>query len=208
MHHGVYEGAAAAAQAKKILILGESHHGEEGQGKRGNYGTREVVEAYLSQKDATEQSLQFFHKIARSFGIDGGKDEEKRIFWDKVYFGNYVDVICGIGGDAAEKQIAENREAYNQELAEFVKSRAIDIVFCFSFRTFDALPTENQVCLCDDVCKNGHMIWCARVYNQDSSFGRSVKVYGIPHPSSWHYACLKAEDIVEYLKPVFDRCCR
>lgn len=207
MHHGVYEGAAAAAQAKKILILGESHHGEEGLGNPGNYDTSEVIRIYLSQKDTTEQSLQFFHKIALSFGIDGGKDEEKRLFWDKVCFGNYVDVICGIGDDAAEKQIAENREIYNRELAEFVKAHAIDTIFCFSFRAFDALSTENQVCLCDDVYKNGHMIWCARVYHQDSSFGRSVKVYGVPHPSSWHYAGLKAEDIEKYLKPVFDRCC-
>ena len=30
MYHGVYEGTAATAQRKKILILGESHHGKAG----------------------------------------------------------------------------------------------------------------------------------------------------------------------------------
>ncbi len=38
MYHGVYEGTAATAQRKKILILGESHHGDrpEDAGKPGD----------------------------------------------------------------------------------------------------------------------------------------------------------------------------
>lgn len=72
MYHGVHEGAAAAAQEQKILILGESHHDLDP-----SITTRKVVEDYLSPENTTKQSLQFFHKIALAFGVDTEKVEER-----------------------------------------------------------------------------------------------------------------------------------
>lgn len=208
MYSGVYEGIAAAVQPKRILILGESHHDLDPFGT-----TRQVVEDYLNAENTTKQSLQFFHKIALSFGIDTGKDEEKVLFWDKVFFGNYVeDSLDGPGGEGdktAEKLIAANRKLYNQNLARMVREHAIDRVFCFSDKVFDALPWAPA--LFPDVFQKirGKQIslWFARAYGPDSIFGRSVEIYGTPHPTYWRYTGLGAEDIAPYLKPVFEECC-
>lgn len=202
MYHGVYEGAAAAAQPRKMLILGESHHDTD-------LSTQEVVEDYLKR-----DHIRFFREIACSFGIDAGKDKgkERALLWDKVFFGNYVDVSLdgpsGEGDKTAGRLIAANRDRYNRDLAEFLRARGIGTVFCFSFRVFDkGLPAAPASF--EDVVKevNGHRInpWCGRAYGPDSLFGQRVEVYGIPHPRSW--IGFGAEDIAEYLKPVFARCC-
>ena len=76
MHHGIYKGIAADKSAKRILILGESHHGkDEEKGIPALYTTQEVVETYLSEK-VTKRNLEIFHKIAQSFGVDTTKEEE------------------------------------------------------------------------------------------------------------------------------------
>lgn len=207
MYHGVYEGPAVAAQEKKILILGESHHDLDS-----SITTQQVVEDYLSPENTTKQSLQFFHKIALAFGVDTEKLEEKARLWDKVYFGNYVDESLdgpsGEGDKIAKKLIAANKERYNQDLAEFIKTHEIDTVFCFSFLAWDeGLPPAPA--LVPDVFKkvNGRNInlWCARAYGPDSLFGRRLEIYGVPHPRSW--IGFGADDIVTYLKPVFEDCC-
>lgn len=203
MYHDAYEGAAAAAQPKRILILGESHHDTD-------LSTQEVVDDYLK-----EAPIPFFHKIALACGVAAEtREREKELLWDKVFFGNYVDESLdgphGTEDETAEKLIGRNKGRYNQGLAEFIKAHAIDVVFCFSFRAFDALPVEAQTPLCEDVYKivNGRKLnlWCARAYEADSLFGRNVEVYGIPHPNSWRG--FGTEDIVGYLKPVFEHCCK
>lgn len=207
MYHGEYVGVAAAAQPKKILILGESHHDLSP-----DITTRKVVEDYLSPENTTKQSLQFFHKIALAFGVDTGKAEEKARLWDKVCFGNYInkslDGPSGEGDETAKKLITGNKDRYNQELAVFIKTHEIDTVFCCSFLAWDeGLPPAPA--LVPDVFKkvNGRNInlWCARAYGPDSLFGRRVEIYGFPHPRSW--IGFGAEDIVTYLKPVFEDCC-
>src|SRR5699024_9123671 len=102
MHHGIYQGCDAPKQAKRILILGESHHDKDEKiGEPAHYKTKSIVEAYLKE-EKKERTHCFFHKIACSFGIDTTKAEEKKNFWDKVYFGNYIDVVCGVGDTAAQ----------------------------------------------------------------------------------------------------------
>lgn len=207
MYQGVYEGTAAAAQPKRILILGESHHDLDP-----SLTTQKVVEDYLSPESTTKQSLKFFHKIALSFGIDTGKDEEKALLWDNVFFGNYVeeplDGSSGEGDRTAKKLIALNKKLYNQNLAGFIQSHEIDAVFCSSFLVWDkGLPLAPA--LAPDVFKkvNGQNInlWCARAYGPDSLFGRDVQFYGFPHPRSW--IGFGAGDIAQYLKPAFEACC-
>ena len=119
-----------------------------------------------------------------------------------------LDDPSGEGDKIAEELILGNKDRYNQELAEFIKTHEIDKVFCFSFRVFDmGLPEVSA--LFPDVFKkvNGrrYNLWCARTYGPDSLFERNVELYGIPHPMSWRG--FGAEDIAKYLKPVFEDCC-
>lgn len=217
MYHGIFEGAAAAAQPKKILILGESHHGDvpEDVRKPGKGSTKEVVMDYLSQKAGTEQCLQFFHKIALSFGVDVGKDEEKKLFWDKVFFGNYVDVLCGVQDGTAERLMKQNKETYNQELAEFVNRHQIDTVFCFGLGVFDCLPGDHYAGILpgevgDTVSgkrfEENQSIELAGYLCEPPSgpFDHPVRIYGMTHPSRPGFS---PKPFVEYLKPVFEDCC-
>lgn len=219
MYHGVYEGATAAAQPKRILILGESHHGNgpEDVGKAGDVPTSDVIKDYLSQKDGTERRLQFFHKIALSFGIDTGKDKdaEKERFWDKVFFGNYVDVICGVQDGTAEKLMDQNKKTYNRELAEFVNRNQIDAVFCFGLGVFDCLPGNHYAGI---IPSEGGDMTAGKKFEENRSvelagylcetsseaFDHPVRIYGMTHPSRPGFS---PEPFVEYLKPVFEDCC-
>ncbi len=204
MYHDVYEGAAAAAQRKRILILGESHHDMDP-----SKSTQKVMEEYIGGAYSYT-----FQNVALAFGVDTGKDrnKERALLWDKVYFGNYIDTSLvgpsGEGDKTAEKLINDNKDRYNQDLAGFIKTHEIDTVFCFSFLAWDeGLPPAPA--LVPDVFKrvNGRNInlWCARAYGSDSLFGRRVEMYGFPHPRSW--IGFGAKDIATYLKPVFEDCC-
>lgn len=223
MYHDPYIGAAAAAQRKRVLILGESHHGDgpEDVGKSVEIkakGTKDVVEDYLSQTEKTEQRLQFFHKIALSFGIDTGKDEERKLFWDKVFFVNYItDVLCGVKDDTAKNLAKRNKETYNRELAEFVNLYQIDTIFSFGLpNVFDHLPGNHYAGILPgedgekiDGKKFGKNkeLEIAGYLCEWELFDHPVHIYGMTHPSVEPYRHFLPELFAEYLKPVFEDCC-
>lgn len=221
MYHGEYVGAAAAAQRKRILILGESHHGDgpEDVGKEGKVPTKDVVEYYLDPRNKAEQRLRFFHSIALSFGIDTGKDEERKMFWDKVVFGNYVKVLCGVGNNAAKNWIRRCGDEYNRQLVECVNERQIDVIFSFSILAYWALPTFNgrrpgifpaeQGALLNQktVGRRSNRNVYLRGYTCEPStktFDHPVTIYGIPHPSA--RGGFEPNHFVKDLKPVFEDC--
>lgn len=198
MHHGIYQGCDAPKQAKRILILGESHHDKDEKiGEPAHYKTKSIVEAYLKE-EKKERTHCFFHKIACSFGIDTTKAEEKKNFWDKVYFGNYIDVVCGVGDTAAQTTAKAHQDEYNQELREFVLQEKIDVIFCFGVKAvYNYLPAQqgwDQNAIYPDgkivvgqTLKNGqrkNVYLRAGVYREKGYFQREVAVYGIPHPSA------------------------
>lgn len=205
MYQGVYEGAAAAAQPKRILILGESHHDMESEKT-----TQMVMEEYLRGAYSN-----MFQKIALAFGVDTrkGREEERAFLWNRVYFGNYIDIPLdgpsGEGDKTAKRLIAANKDRYNQDLADFIKARAIDTVFCFSDKVFDALPNEEghwSWTLFQDVKHGKADVWFGRGYGPDSPFWRELKIYGVPHPRYWNPAGINPEELVQYIRPVFEDC--
>lgn len=195
MHHGVYIGKAAAKETR-ILILGESHHNIEGQGKPAFYTTSSVVETYLAE-DKTEKAHRFFHKIAQAFGVDTTKSDEKEKFWDKIYFGNYIDVVCGVKDSAAKKIIKdkEKRKKYNKELFQFVNENKIDIICCFSRLVYNHLPNrasfENKSIPFEVPKTGGKRDWIEKfIYkpgtraNGDIALDKKLTVYSLRHPSA------------------------
>ena len=130
MHHGVFEGNKAKGQKMRVLILGESHHvstdpsvtTDKIAGVPATYTTAAVVREHLEKR----KTHDFLTKIAKSFDA-----EEEVEFWDSVYFGNYIDVLCGIGNSFAEKQVEENRKEYNDQVFRFVNKYNISKIFCF-----------------------------------------------------------------------------
>lgn len=200
MCHGAFEGTAAAVQPRRVLILGESPHDIDPVTTM-----QEVMEEYLGGKHSN-----MFFQVARAFGAERDRAAERAFLWDKVFFRNYVDESLdgphGEGDKTAKKLVAVNKERYNQGLAEFIRSRQIDVVFCFSNLAFDNLPPAPP--LFEDVkTSRGHDLWFARTYGPDSLFGRRVEIYGAPHPSHWNFAGIRAEDVAKHARPVFEDCC-
>ena len=152
MYKGVFVGKNAKSQAKRILILGESHHWceedwslqpgetkeqaeERRRKKEEGYKTENVVKRYFenySKRRDRDKAYRFFDYIVRTFDVEAETHREE--FWNKVYFGNYVKELCGVRDTQAKTAINKKYEQYNQSLFRFIKDNAIDYVFCFSRR--------------------------------------------------------------------------
>ena len=143
MHDGVFEGEKAKSQQVRILILGESHYWGEDK-KEEDKLTSEVVETYLKKynsriRSEKDRSYRFFDNIVQAFGID---PENRTDFWNRVWFGNYIDEPCGVRDSQATKVLKRSgkRDALNKQLFEFIEENKINIVFCFSRKVYDKLP--------------------------------------------------------------------
>lgn len=183
-----------------VLILGESHYGHTedtiGKGIEPEYKTSEVVEEYLrhrSQYDGSAKWDRFFDNIAASFGYT---KEECGDFYNKVWFGNYVPVLCGIGETNTAKSFMKKcRTDYNNQLFSFINDNEISTVVCFSKSSYWNLPDSNSVDTCIDIeipSTDGKRNVIHK-YQYVSGIERNgcevilekpLLVYGIKHPSS------------------------
>ena len=199
MHHGVFEGKKAKDQPVKYLILGESHHvstdseitTDKIAGVPASYTTASVVWEHLEKlKKEKKEMHPFLTKIAQTFGT-----EDQETFWQSVYFGNYIDVLCGIGNSFAEKQVEENRKEYNDQVFRFVNKYNISKIFCFSVLAYKNLPdlADGEESRCETIGMRGRR----RVYLRQCKYkaktqrsGTSVilekdlHVFGISHPQA------------------------
>lgn len=202
MHKGVFEGKNANGQKVKVLILGESHHistkpdvtKNKIAGVPASYTTASVVEEHLESLKNEKQRIThpFFTKIAQTFSA---VDEDA--FWQSVYFGNYIDVLCGIGNSVAKNQIKDkdNRIKYNDQLFQFVNEYKIEKIFCFSILAYKSLPsrTESEESGWETIGMRGNR----RVFLRQCQYNAGVqhegtsvilhqplRVYGISHPQA------------------------
>ncbi|SCY30683.1 hypothetical protein SAMN02910370_02062 [Lachnospiraceae bacterium XPB1003] len=187
------------SESNRILILGESHYGEvESIGKPVPYATSGVVEEYLSHREPGGGSARwdrFFDRIAESFGYSHERSSE---FYEKVWFGNYVPVLCGKGAtNKAEHFMKISRREYNDSLFSFVNQNDISVIVCFSKAVFWNLPAAadedrdsyKEISL-PALGGRGNVIntyeykagvphgACGIVLDED------LKIYGIRHPSA------------------------
>ncbi|SHI69581.1 hypothetical protein [Pseudobutyrivibrio xylanivorans] len=201
-------GENVSTSKKKILILGESHYDEkklEGEEVTEDC-TRYVMNSYFTK----EYKYVFFDRISASFGFKNHGDAV--VFYNKVYFGNYITHYCeSHGGKVAEKMIKEHRTDYNNRLFKFINENKIDIVVCFSKRSYWSLPGRNELEDNGITYKiNGSGARRSRtihkyVYRKnlehngcDEILTNDLIVYGIAHPSdSFGY---RPDAVYEYLK--------
>lgn len=200
MYKGVFAGKLASEQKKRVLILGESHHGNPTVWKQENKTTKDVVLSYLKKYHGgqSDPNYAFFEKIVNSFGFDPKKYREE--FWSKVYFGNYVDVLCGSRDSKAKREIKKQKEKddiYNQELFEFINDKEIDVVFCFSKLVWKNLPVEIPY---QQKAESAYIKSC--IYEAEKGFGniptlkKPLKVYGMRHPTSWGYSPKNYQEVL------------
>lgn len=194
MHKGVFN---VEKHGLNILILGESHHYE-------TESTQKTVYGYLEQcrqNGHAENCHRFFDQIVRAF--DKEPQTEREDFWQHVCFGNYIDKPCGVGDSQATNLLIEeaNRIRYNDDLFDFVASKEIDVIFCFSRRVYNKLPSlvkgsgeyEERINVGDflrtkdGTSKTDYISHCKYLpgFHKYASkpLKRAVEVYGMLHPS-------------------------
>lgn len=211
MHKGIFVGKDAENQPKRILILGESHHWskedwvlqpgeteeqaeERRRIKAETYSTECVLKQYLDNYTrcaggARDSAYRFFDQIVRAFKVD--PEKERDAFWNKVYFGNYIDVLCGVRDSAAANflRVPENRGRCNSKLFAYIEENKIDIVLCFSRKVYNKLPPlergdyeikGNKL----DSHRIDQCVYCSGERELVSvPLSKSVTVYGLKHPS-------------------------
>lgn len=191
MYTGVFEGK----NAKRILILGESHHYE-------TESTQKTVDGYLDRcrrEGHAEKCHKFFDQIVRAFGKV--PETEREIFWDHVWFGNYIDELCGVGDSRATNLLSEKdkRIRYNDDIFDFVASKEIDVIFCFSRRVYNKLPSlakgefDKEINVGaflrtkDGKPKKDYISYCKYLpgshEHTSKPLKKAVEVYGMLHPS-------------------------
>jgi len=199
MHKGEFVGINAHKKQNRTLILGESHHvstdsditTDKIAGEPASYTTASVVWEHLEKlKNEKKEMHPFLTKIAQTFGT-----EDQETFWQSVYFGNYIDVLCGIGNSVAKNQIKGNRIKYNDQLFQFVNKHKIEKIFCFSILAYKNLPelSDDEESTWEAVGMRGNR----RVFLRQCQYkaglqheGTSVilqqnlRVYGISHPQA------------------------
>lgn len=197
MYTGVFKGEKAEKQKVRVLILGESHHYE-------TESTQKTVDGYLDKcknEGHGEKCHGFFDQIVRAFGKD--PETERKEFWNSVWFGNYIDKICGVGDFQAVKLLSNptNRKTYNDDLFDFVNENQIDIIFCFSRRVYNHLPSlvkgdeyeekiDDKIYLLtkDEKQKPDYISYCKYLPglshdHTTKQLKKSLDIYGMLHPS-------------------------
>ncbi len=189
MFKNVFIGENAKNKSKRILILGESHYEEAGEID----GTESVVKFLAVEGNDTEKKTMFYKNIMKTFGYDI-TPENRVLFWNKVFCGNYVDKLCGKGeNNTAKHHIHHNRNVYNNKLFDFINENEIDIVFCFSRLVYNNLPSfaksEKEIKLITypqlylnkfTYQPNCNHKWC------DVQLKKQLTVYGLKHPSAFY----------------------
>lgn len=185
MYKNVFVGENASKQPKRILILGESHYEEDGEID----GTDGVVK-HLAL-NGNDDKTQFYKNIMKTFDYEI-TPEKRKLFWNKVYCGNYVDDLCGKGeNNPAKELIKDNQIKYNDSLFSFINENEIDIVFCFSRLVYNNLPGfakgESEELLIEHktqyLKRFTYKPNCAHK-KCDIQLKKTVTIYGLKHPSS------------------------
>ena len=199
---GVWQGKDIC-ETNRVLILGESHYGDENNtdekiGQICPYDTKDVVKEYIRHKTPGNEKAhwdRFFDRVARCFGYPSGKEG---LFFEKVWFGNYVPVLCSIAGDnPAEYFMNNNRTEYNNDLFNFVNDNQIDTIVCFSKTVYYNLPQKNDIveeeCRSIELPKLGGRRNPLEVYQYfaevthgycDVTLNKPLMIYGVRHPSA------------------------
>ena len=188
MYQGVFMGDSAVGRKPRILILGESHHVAE----KPIESTQSVVKDYL--KNPNGSSYHFFDKIVASFGCD---QQERKSFWEQMYFGNYIPEECGVGDKRAAIYLSnrDHRIACNDDLFRFVNHHGIDIVCCFSRLVYNKLPSlaagEVEQVLYESSLgrfpdRLYHCVYQPKVSHRHTGveLTKPLAVYGMRHPSA------------------------
>lgn len=194
-----------------IMILGESHYDKQEDGTYANVGkpvldgADKVVKDYLKHCEPGGEKAgwdRFFSRIADTFGYE--KSADKKIFYEKVWFRNYITHFCGVNDSAAQNLAEKHRIYYNNVLFSLINEKNIRIIVCFSKLAYWKLPNAHESDRLSARTLSKQMLKGRRnvinVYEYlpgvehgycDIELNQPLTVYGIRHPSSRGGYCAK-----------------
>lgn len=162
---------------KKILVLGESHHGKD----LGQTMTQDIMYDHAYSNIPIKAYTTFERALV---GHSTNKDE-RRIIWNSVAFYNYVQSCVPTPRESPRKgQFDESEAAFFEVLKELKP----DIILVWGRRLWEALPYTNFKASKD--CEYKGFRYRCGTYMTDS--GLIIPCYEMEHPSSgfswswWH----------------------
>ena len=160
---------------KRILILGESHYGND-------YGSS-LTQDILSEQAYSDCTRATFTKFERALeGSDTDCDDRERI-WNSVAFYNYVqECLPDARISPTDEQFEESEDAFF-EVLDYLEP---DVVLVWGSRLWDSMPSANYEC--GDDCEYDGCSYSSGTYTTPS--GLEVPCYEMQHPStgfSWEW---------------------
>ena len=162
---------------KKILVLGESHHGHD----MGSSMTQDI----LYDQTYSNKTYPAYTKFERALVGYKTNCQARQNIWNSVMFYNYVQSCVPKSRQSPEQwQFDESEEAF----FEILETYKPDVILVWGSRLWEALPYTNYET--DDNCGyDGYEYRCGS-YTTDS--GLVIPCYEMQHPSSgfswswWH----------------------
>lgn len=131
--------ATQGIEGLRILILGESHYGDEGEEYEDC--TSDVVKEW-----AIEKRLAFFTKIAKSVlrlpAEEYITDEQKAIFWNSVAFYNYIQKF--VGDEPRQRPSYDMWDPSKNAFIQTIKQIKPQLCVVFGYELWGNLPTPTQ----------------------------------------------------------------
>ena len=127
----------------RLVILGESHHGQPGDNDR--QFTRQVTEDYVNG-----WNHRFWSQLGQAVTGKPHWDIDRREFWNSVAFYNYVQVIAaaGPGRSPTEQMFSQSEPAFWEMLDTLKPSHLIACGYRL-WRHMPALGDENLTIVCN-----------------------------------------------------------
>ena len=138
--------AADGIDGRRLLILGESHHGGEGCNYAGF--TAEVI-----RKEALGENgharRRFFARVQRLVigGRGGLSDEERTDFWSRVAFYNFIQSALESSRDRPTEEMWQAGQACLPETLEELKPDVVLVLGIELSRKLLPMPSSISVCV-------------------------------------------------------------
>lgn len=162
---------------KRILILGESHHGKD----QGSSMTRDIIK----DQAFSNYTMAAYTSFERALGGDYTDSDDRERIWESVAFYNYVqECLPKARKSPTSEQFSDSEDAFF-EVLDYLKP---DVVLVWGSRLWENLPYTNYVSY--DDAEYGNYSYRCGSYTTDN--GTVVTCYELQHPSSgfswswWH----------------------
>ena len=190
IHPYIGDEFSAGLHKKKILILGESSYHPHGQPKDIPNHTKNLAQDAIGYDEGKGDwnKSRFYTRIARMFGFNARQYAERKAFWSRVSYYNFLQVILTKPREFVHyDQWINGIDPFKQTINEIEP----DAIISFSKRMWDFLPKAKETAII-----NPYNTFCQQsVFQADS--GKCIKMLGLYHPTSFGFKWQNEKCLIE-----------